>query len=227
MLKLVYEKARKILPRLPLDCTNKHWILPSYLAYFQKSVESMRNNSNRPLPFLDWHSNRSFIGYPDREAEFHIIYNYFYKSTLLTSEILVSLYQNHLHAYPVEVSKCPGFYELLPKRKTVDKMVICHSFFQPNIETFIHDCYCANIMQDLQQWLLGTPTARENRKVSQFIADRMGWNDTSPDGDVRDKWPFYFLYKKVMDDYKSYKYIEILNEALELNDNYYYYDDGM
>ena len=309
MLKLVYEKARKILPSLPLNCTNKHWILPSYLAYFQKSVEVMRNNSNRPLPFLDWHSNRSFIGYPDREAEFHIIYNYFYKSTSLTSEILRPLYQNRLHLYPVAVSKCPGFYELLPKRKTVDKMVTCYSFFQPNneerndgerndeerndeesndegrndeerndevlsadeksdneeinngkanakppiqsalvvreaiqpgftmhirldpqrshFEKFIHDCYCAKIMQHLQQWFLDERKARENRNVSQFIADRMGWNDTSADGDVRDRWPFYFLYKKVMDDYKSYKYIEILNEALELNDNYYYYDDGM
>ena len=291
MLKLVYEKARKILPSLPLNCTNKHWILPSYLAYFQKSVENMRNNSNRSLPFMDWHTNGSFFKYPDPEAEYHIIYNYFYKSA---SETLRTLYQKLLHlSYPVEVNKCPGFYELLPKRKTVDKMVTCYSFLHPNneesndeegndeesndeerndensnneetnigkanakppiqsalvvreaiqpgctihncldpqrspFEKFVHDCYCSKIMQHLQQWFLGQPTARENRNVSQFIADRMGWNDTSADGDVRDRWPFYFLYKKVMDDYKSYKYIEILNKALELNDNYYYYDDGM
>jgi hypothetical protein len=34
--------------------------------------------------------------------------------------------------------------------------------------------------------------------IGKLVAERMGWSDTSLDGDVKYRWPFSFLLKKAL-----------------------------
>lgn len=253
MLRRVYQKAHKLVPNLPFNCTNKHWIVPRYLAYFYESDQADKNPRRLKVKQKTKH-DLAFVQYPDREAEFHIIYNYLYNSPAESTNVLYykSLYVLTLTEY--NVTNCPGFYDLLPKRKTLNVKDYCYgpasddannlpssakSLAQPRDiyedcrpclcvcddelrmiersmqEKFTHECFCPHIMRELQSWFTSSP--RKNRKVSPFIAERMGWKDASADGDVQDRWPFYFLYKKLINDYKSYKYLETLNEGFKIN----------
>ncbi|XP_028391824.1 uncharacterized protein LOC114516515 [Dendronephthya gigantea] len=70
-------------------------------------------------------------------------------------------------------------------------------------------CSCFEIMLLLQQALTAEPTMY--KIVGKFVAERMGWHDTSPNGDVLYRWPFRFLLKKGKRMETDYKYLEILS----------------
>jgi ankyrin repeat protein len=73
-----------------------------------------------------------------------------------------------------------------------------------------HNCSCFEIMQLLQEKFTSEP--RYNyRYIDKLVAERMGWTDTSWDGDVKYRWPFSFLLKKALRTDKAYKYLEILS----------------
>ena len=72
-----------------------------------------------------------------------------------------------------------------------------------------HRCWCFEIMQLLQEKFTSEPL--EYKKVGKFVAKRMGWTDTSADGDVTHRWPFDFLLKKALRLDSGYKYLEILS----------------
>ena len=72
-----------------------------------------------------------------------------------------------------------------------------------------HNCSCFEIMQLLQETFTSKP--RMGKKVGEFVAERMGWTDTSYDGDVMYRWPFGFLLKKALRIDKQYEYLEILS----------------
>ena len=66
---------------------------------------------------------------------------------------------------------------------------------------------------------------RRNRRFSQLILRRLGWsNDDLQEKNIDNGWPFYFLHKKRMKGYEAFKYIETLNEALEVA-YIYFHDD--
>jgi hypothetical protein len=72
-----------------------------------------------------------------------------------------------------------------------------------------HNCSCFEIMQLLQERFTSEPWYDF---VGKFVAQRMGWTDTSwEDGDVKYRWPFSFLLKKALRTDKEYKYLEILS----------------
>ena len=80
-------------------------------------------------------------------------------------------------------------------------------------------CSCFEIMQLLQEkftsqplWWWDQDDDDENFLfVNSFVAKRMNWTDTSYDGDVRYRWPFWFLLKKALEKNKTYRYLQILN----------------
>ena len=76
-------------------------------------------------------------------------------------------------------------------------------------------CSCFEIMKLLQEKF--TSELRRFKKVGKFVAQRMGWIDTSSDGDVKYRWPFSFLLKKALRTDKAYKYLEILSH--DFNDD--------
>ncbi len=75
--------------------------------------------------------------------------------------------------------------------------------------TCTHNCSCFEIMQLLQETFTSEP--RRRKVVGGFVAERMGWTDTSYNGDVQYRWPFSFLLKKALRTDETYKYLEILS----------------
>ena len=250
MLNRVYKKAHEIAPSLPLNCTNKHWITPRYLAQFYDNVNALtgesrlNKNSRQGNEYM-----KDMLQYPDREAEFHMIYNYFYHSPSAESNVLAyKSLPRHPH---YDVTNCPGFYDLLPESKGLRVKSYCspiqetHDEYQdpanaalrkiqycgPNEisfclcisdiefrmlqEQYAKDCLCPVFMWELQRWFTSLP--KHNRRINQFIAERMGWRDLG-NGEYKKRWPVYFLYKKIKNEYPSYKYLEILDEGFKTID---------
>ena len=250
MLNRVYKKAHEIAPSLPLNCTNKHWITPRYLAHFYDSIHALTDESRlKPTHRGDNEYKKTMLQYPDREAEFHMIYNYFYHSPSPETNVLA--YQSLARLPNYDVTNCPGFYDLLPKsnvlraksycppiqerdgeyqdpaKAALQKKKYCQkkqpSFcscindiaFRMWFEQYARDCFCPIIMWELQRWLTSFP--KRNRHVNQFIAERMGWKDFK-NGVYEKRWPVYFVYKKIKNEYQSYKYLESLNEGFKIDD---------
>ena len=60
-----------------------------------------------------------------------------------------------------------------------------------------------------------TSKSKRHKRVGKFVAGRMGWNDTSTNGDVLDRWPFRFLLKKALKKDKDYEDLKIFVEHFE------------
>ena len=252
MLNRVCKKAHEIAPSLPLNCSNKHWITPRYLAHFYDSIHALTDERRlKQTPRNNNEYKRAMLQYPDREAEFHMIYNYFFHSPSPESNVLAYRSLPRLPDY--EPTNCPGFYDLLPESQflkpkpycprireqddkyhdpanaDLQKMQHCEktefSFcfcineleLRMKIERHAIDCFCPLFMWELQNWFTRLP--KHNRRVNQFIAERMGWKDfPNGVGDYIKQWPVYFLYKKIKNEYESYKYLEILNVGYKIDD---------
>jgi hypothetical protein len=78
-----------------------------------------------------------------------------------------------------------------------------------------HNCSCFEIMQLLQETFTSEP--RYIYRFHKFVTERMGWSDTSWDGDVKYRWPFSFLLKKALRTDKAYKYLEILSPDFNID----------
>lgn len=248
MLNRVYKKAHEIAPSLPLNCTNKHWITPTYLAYFYDNIHAL-SGETRKTPLHD-KEYTTMLQYPDREAELHMIFNYFYHSPSPESNVLAYRSLPLLPNY--DVANCPGFYDLLPESKTLRVKPYCDSIrtrhddeyhdpdkaslrrmeqceknqvrfclciddfeFRMWQEQYARDCFCPVFMWELQRWFTRIP--KHNRRINRFIAERMGWKEFS-NGEYEKRWPVYFLYKKIKNEYHSYKYLEILNKGFKIDD---------
>ena len=72
-------------------------------------------------------------------------------------------------------------------------------------------CSCFEIMRLLQRIFTSQQTTLLRYDVASFLAKRMGWTDTSRFGDVRYRWPFWFLLKKALEKDNVYSYLQILN----------------
>jgi ankyrin repeat protein len=114
MLEMVHHK----IPALPLNCTNSHGIEPIYLAYlyhatrarhyiFRKEKEAFQN--------LGLSLDEGPSKYPEREAEYHLIYNQFYRTP---QEDLRDML-NHEGLF-----ECPGINELLPNKTEIRDKIL-------------------------------------------------------------------------------------------------------
>ena len=250
MLNRVYKKANEIAPSLPLNCTNKHWITPKYLAYFYDNIHTLTDKSRSKQAKYDKNEyTKDMFQYPDREAEFHLIFNYFYHSPLAESNVIAYLSLPYLRYY--DERNCPGFYDLLPENKALTVKPYCPSvvtkdedkYYDPAkaalrkmkpcdkkqptfclciddmefrmwLDQYARDCYCPLFMRELQLWFTRLP--KQNRRINQFIAERMGWKRNEK-GDYEKRWPVYFFYKKIKNQYQPYKYLEMLNEGFKID----------
>ena len=279
VLTYVHHKVSEIIPGLPLNCTNNHWIDPLYLVHFYESVvngttlwESVKtenepdgalnlnfiretSEANHERLNIDSRNEVTLFQYPDREAEYHIIYNHFYMSPskLYVNRIFRKLNANIEKPRPyIRITDCRGFYDLLPnlsgwpthahklkcselyhaidvddltrkiecsKTKTANFCNVCFRENRFLVEEVANKCWCQSVMVSFQSWF--SSRSRESRQVVQFIAERMGWQDLADAGDKHYRWPFYFLYKKVVMKYESYEYLESLNKAFEIADTRY------
>ena len=250
-----------------LRCLNKHNIEPLYLAKLYDSVEAAEHLRGIFLQedSLDELTTEHSVTlkYPDLDAEYHLIYNHFYKtpenevfskfdstrlfqckdindflpradiltgkvdrcyhrcetSVLRASDLFLSTY-SHASVQPLldpldiyhfdELSAHLGeiryhalkiFYKISSKLwRHVSKAYECS-----------HRCYCAVAKMKLLEKFTSEP--RKNRKVGQFVAERMGWSNTSLNGDARCRWPFRFLLSKAFRTDRAYDYLKNLHGA--------------
>ena len=246
-----------------LRCLNKHNIEPLYLAKLYDSVEAAEHFrgiflQEDSLEELTTEHSVS-LKYPDRDAEYHLIYNHFYKtpenevfwkfdstslfqckdvndflprtdiltrkvnrcyhrcgtSVLKASDLFLSTYSHisvqslldpfyhfeELSAYLCEIRyhALKIFYKISSKLwRHVSKAYECS-----------HRCHCAETKLQLLEEFTSEP--RKNRKVGQFVAERMGWSNTSLNGDVRCRWPFRFLLSKALRTDRAYDYLKNLH----------------
>ena len=251
-----------------LRCLNKHNVEPLYLAKLYDSVEAAEHLreiflQENPLEKLTTEHSVN-LEYPDRDAEYHLIYNHFYKtpenevfskfdstrlfqckdindflpraniltgkidkcyhrcatSVLRASDLFLSTYSHvsvqslldnffviyHLsfdtlsaHLSEIRYYALKIFYEISSKLwRHVSKAYECS-----------HRCYCAEAKLKLLEEFTSEP--RKNRKVGQFVAERMEWSNTSLNGDVRYRWPFRFLLSKAFKTDRAYDYLKNLH----------------
>ena len=252
MMKMIHRK----IPTIPLNCTNRDGVQPIYLACLRHATHSYISlTDDQAFKNLGLPSK-----YPQREVEYHLIYNQYYRTPQEDLSPLMDF---------DDLFKCPGINELLPHRTEIQesiKLKGCTTRCWPSVlaasrdfsvnfphlkipslisshftvtalarhmaelrfylvksfnfnsklwrkvtkaHFFAHICSCFEIMQLLQEKFTSKP--RKYRKVGKFVAERMGWTDTSDNGDVMYRWPFSFLLKKALRTDKAYEYLEILS----------------
>ena len=181
------------------------------------------NDSDSSLPPLQC---------PNREVEYYMVFNYLYHPHSCTFT------DKQLHSgipKGIRISDCPGYHQNsnMSQEETVpdvdftecSKIQVRQNYFQPLCESeilqnFFRKYPCPTMVRRLQNWLMSNP--RRNRQVSPFIAKRLGWNDVHDVTDIRSRWPLFFLHNMILDKYKSFEYLKVLNEALEVADVRFY-----
>ena len=259
MLHDIHKKLQSVSNRYSLSCCNKHNIQPLYLAYLYDSVEAAENlriiflQNDNVAELTKKHPIA--LKYPDREAEYHLIYNYFYKTP---DEEVVSKFDFS------RLFQCKGINDFLPGMESLHKKIgRCYKrckksvltasnlFFSTSSHVSVepllgfdifndffdfsahlgeiryqalnmfyeipsklwrhvskayecsYQCSCAEAK--LQLLKLFTSEPREDREIGQFVAERMGWSNTSLD----DHWPFSFLLNKALRKDRIYDYLKI------------------
>ena len=253
------------MPELPLNCTNSDGIQPIYLANLYHATDYIFQSDRQAFLNLSLSTETRLLKYPDREAEYHLIYNRFYRAP---QDDLRNVLNGD------ELFKCPGINDLLPYTTVIRRNIeACTTQCWPsalearhqfslhfpdlNVQNIVsttykfvdiaarvaelrlhivkkfpfismslwrnvteahycaQNCSCFEIMQLLQKTF--TSDRREDRNVGQFVAERMGWTDTSGEGDVKYRWPFGFLLKKALRKERAYEYLKILSPREEKN----------
>ncbi|CAB4010755.1 ankyrin repeat domain-containing 50-like [Paramuricea clavata] len=165
--------------------------------------------------------------YPDREVVFIMAFNYLYHPPPLESTEEQLLSESRF----IRISDCPGYYESflkfeetvsseLPDESECDKVFLPHYYWficlreVKEYRVLIENC--PKVLKQLQSWF--TSKQRRNRQLSQLILKILGWSDDLKVSNINNQWPFYFLHKKLLKKYKTYEYLNVLNEALEMSD---------
>ncbi len=283
MLHGIHKELQSVGGKYSLRCHSKHNIEPLYLAYLYDSVEGDENLREVFLQKdnfakLSTKYPLNTLRYPDREAEYHLIYNYFYNTP---DEKGLSIFDFSGLFY------CKNINDFLPERETLDKRInrcykrckksvyfvsdqflstYAHVFVKPLIDLSSFDeydfiilnahlgkirhhalkmfyeisskfwrrvskayecsyrCRCA----ETELRLLGqfTNQPRENRKVGKFVAERMGWSNTSLDGHVSYRWPFRFLLNKALRMDRDFDYLKIFGDNFESFDYFFEANDS-
>jgi ankyrin repeat protein len=252
ILRYVHKKASEILPSLSINCANRHRLDPVYLAQFYDSIRNeglidkySGGNSNdvwynladeiikhekrkdkETIKLEFGHGSVPVAQYPDQEGDYVMAFNYLYHPPLLLPTV-----KKLFESEGIRVSDCPGYYDIFPKYEDTkslpdvpdtSKCLQLHHEYHRSLciygHFFTHNCKL--ILKLLRMWYIWR--RRRNRKFSQFILKRLGWNSGSQVKNIDDKWPFYFLHKMHLKEFEAYEYLKILNEALEVADIRFY-----
>ncbi len=278
MLHGIHKELQSVGGKYSLRCHSKHNIEPLYLAYLYDSVEG---DENLREVFLEKDNFAKLstkyppntLKYPDREAEYHLIYNYFYNTPD----------EKELLKYDLSgLFQCKNINDFLPEIETLDKRInrcyqrckksvffvsdqflstYAHVSVEPLFDLSLFDfpeylfeydfinlnahlakirhhglktfyeissklwrhiskayecsyrCRCAEAKLQLLEQFTSQP--RENRKVGKFVAERMGWSNTSLDGHVSYRWPFRFLLNKALGMDRDFDYLKIFGDNFE------------
>ena len=253
------------IPRLPFtSCINTHGIA---LLYLIQLYDSMGKESAMTAEWKDLGLaiDETLSTYPEREAEYHLVYNYFFVTPHVNLNLkfeanALDLFRRpgirdalpHGHVIEGQIKRCydrcwysafhayRSFISVFPtvliRNDTFDSLsdgfidvaqqmakirYYCIKMFHKVATTLwrsvskayscSYKCRCLEIMRLLQDKFTNKPSVFAN--VGKFIAERMGWNNTSLDsqnGDVLYRWPFDFLLRKALKMDKDYDYLKIL-----------------
>ena len=252
-LRYIHENTFIPISRLPFtSCNNTHGINLLYLMKLYHDVEWTMDWKDLGLP-----TNTTLSKYPEREAEYHLVYNNFFDTPhvddLINRNYFLNLFQ------------CPGINDLLPHKNVIEEQlsrctsrcklsasqaslsfsktfnsthIVNENFLRivPQMTKFLyicikmfykistklwrqvskactcsHKCRCLEMMYFLQRNYTSEPL--QFTTVGRFVAERMGWNNTSIDGDILYRWPFEFLLKKLLKMDKDY--LKILSPIIE------------
>ncbi|CAB3980825.1 Ankyrin repeat domain-containing 50 [Paramuricea clavata] len=252
-LRYIHENTFIPISRLPFNsCTNRHGINLLYLLKLYHDVEWTTEWNDLGLP-----THTTLSKYPERDAKYHLVYNYFFLTPFL------QLDKSKVNV--LDLFRCPGINDFLPHGHVIEKQIKrCHNrcwhsashascdfsctfrtvMFDPrhsdgfigivpqmaklryhcvkmfyNVSTTLwrqvskaytcsHKCRCLEIMRLLQKEFTSKP--RRFRVGRRFLAERMGWNNTSFYDNIEYHWPFGFLLKKALKMDEEYEYLKIL-----------------
>ena len=111
----ILEIIHRKMPELPLDCTNSDRIRPVYLAYLYYATNIyLSEEDKQAFQNLGLSPDTPPSQFPQREAEYHLIYNQFYR----TPKVDLRSILNHEPLF-----ECPGINELLPHKKEIEGYV--------------------------------------------------------------------------------------------------------
>ena len=258
-LRYIHENTFIPISRLPFNsCTNTHGINLSYLLKLYHDVEWTTGRWND----LGLSTNTILSKYPERDAEYHLIYNYYFFTRDVNFKNLkfevnvLDLFRHpginnlllHGHVIERQIKRCynrcwhsashasrnflstfravsiindrfdprsDGFIDIVPLMAELRYQ--CVKMFY-NVSTTLwrqvskaytcsRKCRCLEIMRLLQKEFTSKPT---RFGVWIFLAERMGWNDTSLEN-ILYQWPFGFLLKKALKMDEEYNYLQILS----------------
>jgi ankyrin repeat protein len=112
----VVEMVHRKIPALPLNCTNSHGIQPIYLAYIYNAREYYVWLVNKKaIQNLGLSLDEGPSKYPEREAEYHLIYNQFYRTPQEDLRNMLNL---------ESLFECPGINELLPHKTEIKDKIL-------------------------------------------------------------------------------------------------------
>ncbi|XP_028393202.1 uncharacterized protein LOC114517613 [Dendronephthya gigantea] len=183
-----------------------------------KPHEVKRRGNYMKLDFGD--DNVPPAQYPDREIMNIIVFNYLYRP--MDTEI-----NSHFESENNLLTGCPGYYNTLPEHRDEEfKLDIPDLSKCSEIRDDFHKLLCTlEVKSKLVRKicyqgrkileLLLIPRRRRGRQLSSFILKVLGWTDSYREDNVAHQWPFYFLHKMFQKKYEAYRYITVLNEALE------------
>jgi ankyrin repeat protein len=255
----IHENTFIPISRLPFNtCTNTHGIDLLYLIKLYHDVEWTTEGNDLGLP-----TNTTLSKYPEREAEFHLVHNYFF----LTRDVNLNL---KFEVNVLDLFRHPGINDFLPHGHVIEEQINhCHNrcwhsashasrnflstfraiyiindIFDPrhsdgfidivpqmaelryhcvkmfyNVSTTLwrqvskaytcsRKCRCLEIIRLLQKEFTSKPF---RSGAGRFLAERMGWNNTSVYENILYHWPFGFLLKKALKMDKEYTYLKMLS----------------
>ena len=102
------------IPGLPLNCTNSDGIRPIYLAHLYHATDYFFRSDRQAFRNLNLSAETGPSKFPQREVEYHLIYNQFYRTP--QGDL-----RNALNDY--ELFGCPGINELLPHKTEIQRRI--------------------------------------------------------------------------------------------------------
>ena len=191
-----------------------------------------RPQSDRsPVSRKDIDNDIQLTYFPDHEMEYYMAFNYLYHppSCNYSNELLHTDVPEN-----IRVNDCPGYYKKtnIPKEVVPDvhftecsKIQVRHDWYVPLcvreiLRNYFRKYPCPTMVRRLKDWFMSSP--RRNRQISRFIAERLDWEDVAEVKDITDRWPLSFLHNILLKKQKSWEYLTILNEALEIADVRFY-----
>ena len=102
------------IPGLPLNCTNSDGIRPIYLAHLYHATDYFFRSDRQAFRNLNLSAETGPSKFPQREVEYHLIYNQFYRTP--QGDL-----RNVLNDY--ELFGCPGINELLPHKTEIQRRI--------------------------------------------------------------------------------------------------------